>query len=248
MERWNAMNAAIGFCGLVAGVSGCSETAPEGGARACYAERDDDLEEGFAAEQRNSGGVDRTGLRLVAVDDETEPPARFDDCAAGMRSRAEFIDDGDRHLWVAAEAHQGARDLIPEGIFSIVDRATLRFQQQGGFAPSTSLSVVNGKKIVVALQSTATLDGDIGDLVVEDAGTNALPSWGACGSTTTKALRFSDDRGDRTMANGETFELTVDGTELLGTNIFSAEYGASNCEDGPSGETHVTWVASENSF
>lgn len=218
--------------------------APGGTAGSCFAASDDSEVPSF------SQAESRSGLRIVAADDETAAPAAFDDCAAGKLVRGEFVDGDGAHIWLATDGQYGSRNLIPKDIFSLVNDSTLSFQKQFGLSGSfTSLVLSNGDQPILAVQSSAELTGDVGGLQVEHAGGTALGSFGSCGTETPQALRFADDDGDHNAANGESVELIVGGVEFLATNIFTVAYGETSCEDGPpSGEIRTTWVAADNSL
>jgi hypothetical protein len=224
--------------------SGCSYTEQLGSAGACFASDGDDPEQPVVNERSEA----RTGVNLVPPERESRMPESFEGCSRGMPVAGEFEDGEGTRFWLALDAQYGAEELLPQEIFSVVQNATVDVRQTRGWNNSDSVLIKNGEQLVVALQAAAGLNGDAGGLQVKDGGTDALPSWGSCGSRTTHSLSFTDDNGTQTASNGKTIQMIVGGVEFLATNIYSIEYDWQNCTDGPFPESQVTWVASDNSL
>lgn len=236
------MRAHLVIAGLAL-ATGCSNTEALGTAGSCFAAATDDPENPVfdRSEQRR-------GIRVVAPEEATTPPADFERCARGMPVSAEFVDENDQHFWLAVEAHHADTEIIPREIFGVVDGADLTLRQTRGWNISDTVFLSRGGQPILALQSRASLDGDHGALVVEDNGGDALPAVQQCGTMTTHALKVTDDEDSRVVANGQSAELIVGGVEFLATNIYSVEYGSSHCTDGPFPENQVTWVAVDSSL
>jgi hypothetical protein len=228
--------------------SACSNTEQLGTAAFCFATDDDESTERLI----EPVNVTLSGLTAVTTENETEPPESFLECAAGMREKAELVDENNEHVWLAAVARYGARELLPPGILGIANNSDLHVEiNGGGLSPiAQTLFLSNGAQPLVALQNGADPSGkDFGAVRVENAGANALSSYEHCGGVTTISIRFTDDDSSESASAGEVKELIVGGVEFLGANIFSVDRGeTTTCDDGPRAGVSATWVVFDNSL
>src|SRR5688572_7245337 len=138
-----------------AALSSCSDFTQLGKADFCFVTEEqlaDEPDDGRLFVDRT---VQRRGLTRI---EEPEFPDLFEQCAFGMRERAEFVDEDGGRFWLGVTAQFGARELLPPGILRVVNQGTLSIRELGGgFTPvqKTLFLATNTEQPIIALQSEA---------------------------------------------------------------------------------------------
>lgn len=232
-----------GVIGMLLVAAGCTNATPGGSTAACYATVDDGPDDDVEFER----DVRHRDVRAVPDGEEIVPADLIEACTPGLAVGAELVDEDGVHFWLAVDAILGGDQLIPTGIFSLLDGGEVAVRQSRGWNISDTVLVAQGEQPILALQNSAVLDGNRGTLQVEDAGADALPRMHSCGNVTSHALRFIDDNGVHAASNGASVQLIVGGVEFLAINIHSVAWEWMHCEDGPP-PNQVTWVAFDSSL
>lgn len=245
VQRSRFLRGALCASALLALAPACTNPTANGSASVCYR-----AEGAPRPEQSPDQDAEFThrGVRLASPEEETEAPEDFEGCAQGQAVAGELIDEDGVHFWLGVDAVLGGRNLLVPELFTILDGAEVVVRQARGWNFRDTAFITRGEQPILLLQSGAALEGDHGALVVEDAGGDALPAVGPCGTTTSHSLRFVDDNGAQGAGNGATVQLMVGGVEFLGHNLFSVEYDTRGCTDGPWPANQASWVAHDNSL
>lgn len=229
---------------------GCSSSVPLGVTGFCIATSEDDPESERVPFETHVEV--RSGLVRVPADQELEEPPAFEACARGMPAWGQFIDEDGVHVWLAAVARIGAREVVRPNVFEAVGTGgRLEAASARGWLVAESLVVSDDDGVVLALHNQVALSEeglDADGLTVSLAGGTSLANPTPCGLLTERGVRFVTDDGDRTLANGQVEEAIVNDAEFHIANVFSYDTQGSDCTDGGVDRVSASWAAVDASL
>ena len=223
----------------VAALAACDFAQPTGDIEVCFNRSSLGPDEGASEFERDA---DESGLRPVVDGDPAVAAPGGEDCA-GSDAHVELVSASGEHLWlgITATNKDGLPMVFADAFAGLGDDVHLRLHEVTIWSSSTTVSVDSGGRPIIALQSGAGLAGYTGAVQVAQGGYSGPPALNGCGTEQMLSVNFTDDDGVHSLWNEHNRILNIDGRQLVATNIFSADYVATNCEDTPTGQ-HFTWL------
>jgi len=226
--------AAVGGCGLY-GLVPLGFAQPTGTVDVCF------NRSSLAQQDDFSIVADETGLRPVTADDDVVAAPDGIDCT-DADAHVELVTPGSEHLWLGVSATHHELSIVPATLFAgLGTDVHVRVNVSQVWSRSATVLVEDNGAPVVALQQSSVPADDLGLVHVVFGGASGPPMPNGCGTEQMLSIDFTHDGGVHSLWNEHNTALSIDGNSFVATNIFSADYVATNCEDTPSGP-ETTWV------